>query len=170
MFQGLCIKLFGSTKQKQREPHAGIVSTGLPPPPIPSFTRIPYLPFYDSRMSPDQKNYSSINASRKPAPNVHRSHSHSKRAWTRPNRLETLRLAVFGLVLATSLIALALAAHFLTVLQANDLSVFNFINIVNSVDQFLYSTFHPVCTLHFRRKFYRHGRSVRLIHLFQHHF
>lgn len=66
-------------------------------------------------MSPNPNNYSSINASRKHG-------SHSKRGFTRPNRLEALRLAIFSFVLATSLIALGLSAHFLTVLQANELS------------------------------------------------
>jgi len=70
-------------------------------------------------MSPN--NYSSINAARK-----HKS-THPRRRWwwlPRPNRLEALRIAIFALVFVSSLIALALAAHFLTVLQSNDLTHF----------------------------------------------
>lgn len=87
-------------------------SPGLPPPPS---TLVLLRPF----MSPN--NYSSINAARK-----HKS-THPRRRWwwlPRPNRLEALRIAIFALVFVSSLIALALAAHFLTVLQSNDLTHF----------------------------------------------
>jgi len=69
-------------------------------------------------MSPNN-NYSSINAARK-----HKNHTTKRRWFPRPNRLEALRIAIFILVLVTSLVALALALHFLTVLQSNDLTHF----------------------------------------------
>jgi len=80
-------------------------------------------------MSPN--NYSSINAARK-----HK--SHTRRRWLpRPNRLEALRIAIFILVLITSFIALALSAHFLTVLQSNDLTHFVPFAIFTSVASIL---------------------------------